>query len=333
MAADRTVLIAYNPKAGASDRQALLERLSTRLRDLGLLPCLIADLAELQQQATELERRGELRLVVAAGGDGTVAAVAERVSPDTVIAVFPLGTENLLAKWLGSTSDIEPFCRAVVRRETIAIDALLANGRLALITIGVGFDAEVVRQVHCNRRGHITKWSYAWPIWRTFWYYAFPTLQLTITDAAGGLATMSGHESSLAEVSEAAVTDGLRTQKWRVPWVFVANLPSYAGGLSIVPQANPQDGRLDIATFSGSGRLRGLGYAFWIALRRHIYCRDFRSTTADRLRIEADREVGYQIDGDFGGVLPVEIRVLPARVRLLRFDGKADGRSPEMAGR
>jgi diacylglycerol kinase family enzyme len=325
MAADQTVLIAYNPKAGASDRQALLERLSARLRDLGLLPCLVADLAELQLRAAELDRRGKLRLVVAGGGDGTVAAVAERVSPDTTIAVFPLGTENLLAKWLGSTNDIEPFCRAVDRCETIAIDALSANGRLALITIGVGFDAEVVRQVHCNRRGHITKWSYAWPIWRTFWNYAFPTMQLTITNEAGGVATKSRAETPFMEVAEPAEPEGPRTQKWRVPWVFVANLPSYAGGLSIVPLADPQDGRLDIATFSGHGRLRGLAYVFWIALRRHIYCRDFRSITADRLRIESDREVSYQIDGDFGGVLPLEIHVLPARVRLLRFDGKADG--------
>lgn len=326
MAADQTVLIAYNPKAGATDRQALLQRLSVRLRHFGLLPCLVADLADLQQRAAELDQLGELRLVVAAGGDGTVAAVAERVSAATTIAVFPLGTENLLAKWMGSTSDIERFCQAVVRHETIAIDALLANGRLALITIGVGFDAEVVRQVHCNRRGHITKWSYAWPIWRTFWHYAFPTMQLTITNDEVGVMADSGSEMPCAEADVAAKTACSRTQKWQVPWVFVANLPAYAGGLSIIPRANPQDGRLDIATFSGSGRLRGLSYALWIALRRHIYCHDFRSTTADSLRIESEGEVGYQIDGDFGGVLPLEIRVLPARVRLLRFAGKADGR-------
>lgn len=311
MAADQTVLIAYNPKAGATDRQALLGRLSERLRQLGLLPCLVADLEELRQRAAELDNRGELRLVVAAGGDGTVAAVAERVSPETTIAVFPLGTENLLAKWLGSTSNIEGFCQAVVRCETIAIDALVANGRLALITIGVGFDAEVVRQVHCNRRGHITKWSYAWPIVRTFWHYAFPFMRVT---------TKPDNLDNLDKSDKSATLE-----QWRVPWVFVANLPAYAGGLSIIPQANPQDGRLDIVTFSRPGRLRGLLYVLWIALRRHRYSTDFHAATATTLRIESDREVGYQIDGDYGGTLPLEVHILPGRIRLLRFTCNSDG--------
>jgi diacylglycerol kinase family enzyme len=35
------------------------------------------------------------------------------------------------------------------------------------------------------------------------------------------------------------------------------------------------------------------------------------------LRIESDDAVPYQLDGDPGGVLPVEITILPQRVRLL----------------
>lgn len=318
MATGQTVLIAYNPRAGSRDRLPLLERLSERLVQAGLVSRLVADLSELQQQAADLCQRGDLRLVVAAGGDGTVAAVAERVPPETVIAVFPLGTENLLAKWLGGTPEIEPFGRAIERGESLAIDAFLANGRLALITIGIGFDAEVVRQVHSNRRGHITKWSYAWPILKTFSQYRFPMLRVSFR------ASSAAPNRLVSQGDPAAVASGTATaadsESWWVPWVFVANLPAYAGGLSLVPHANPQDGRLDIAAFSGSGRLRGLLYLLWIALRRHIYCRDYRTTTADGVRIESEAEVGYQLDGDFGGVLPLEIQVQPGRVRLLRLD-------------
>lgn len=318
MTTGQTVLIAYNPRAGSRDRQSLLDRLSERLRQDGMVPCLVAELSDLQQRAAELQQRGDLRLVVAAGGDGTVAAVAERVAPETVIAVFPLGTENLLAKWLGGTPDIEPFCRAIARGDTLTIDGFLANGRLALITIGIGFDAEVVRQVHCNRRGHITKWNYAWPILRTFWQYRFPLMRVDIRSSQPAPPVVANPVDPRSGIGGAGTPkDG---ESWLVPWVFVANLPVYAGGLSLVPQANPLDGQLDIAAFSGSGRLRGLWYLLWIALRRHVFCRDYCATTARWVRIESAAEVGYQIDGDFGGVLPLEIEVQPGRVRLLRLD-------------
>jgi diacylglycerol kinase family enzyme len=334
MRTGQTVLIAYNPQAGASDRHALLSRLSERLRHLGLQPCLVAELATLQQQASDLKQAGMLHSVIAAGGDGTVAAVAERVAAETSIAIFPLGTENLLAKWLGSTQEIEPFCQAIVRAQTMHIDAMLANGRLALITLGVGFDAEVVRQVHCNRRGHITKWSYAWPIWRAFWCYPFPRLKVTIqhdprVNATG--AEQSTPAQPTAEKGEPpngqqdVKSADRRTEPWQVHWLFVANLPSYAGGLSIIPDANPRDGLLDVASFSAAGRLKGLFYALWIALRRHRSLRDFSVTTAHSVRIESEGEVGYQLDGDYGGTLPLEIRVLPRRVRLVRFDCNSGG--------
>jgi diacylglycerol kinase family enzyme len=35
------------------------------------------------------------------------------------------------------------------------------------------------------------------------------------------------------------------------------------------------------------------------------------------LRIAADEDVPYQLDGDPGGMLPVEVEVLPGRVSLL----------------
>lgn len=334
MGTGQTVLIAYNPKAGASDRQALLTRLSERLRHLGLHPCLVADLGDLQRQATELQQTGQLHTIVAAGGDGTVAAVAERVSPTTAIAIFPLGTENLLAKWLGSTQEIEPFCQAVVRNQTVTIDAMSANGRLALITVGVGFDAEVVRQVHCNRRGHITKWSYAWPIWRAFWHYPFPRLKVTLQDDRPGETVRSERLTPASQTAENAGTAPAQieedlnqrvTEPWQVHWLFVANLPSYAGGLSIIPDANPHDGLLDVAAFSSSGRFKGLFYVLWIALRRQRSLRDYCSTTASSVRIESEQEVGFQRDGDYGGTLPLEIHVLPRRIRLIRFDCNSGG--------
>jgi diacylglycerol kinase (ATP) len=304
------ILIVFNPKAGAVDRIELLHSLCNRLVGLGFFVQLISDLNELEHRAAELCRAGRLRLIVSAGGDGTLSAIAERTTSDTCLAVFPLGTENLMAKWLGATTDLELFAAAVATHRTRTIDAALANGRLALITIGVGFDAEVVREVHSKRTGHITKWSYAWPIWRTFWRYRFPKFKIQLD----GWRPRSSTSSEVAELEQS------QSKHWVAPWVFVANLPLYAGGLSLIPSAEPSDGVLDIASLRGSGRIRGLWYALWIALRRHVHLSDFTAFQAEKIRIESSRPVGYQIDGDFGGELPLEIRVQKNRIKLLAFD-------------
>lgn len=308
------VLIVFNPKAGAADRRELLNSLQRRLAEMGFEVQLIVDLDELRSRASELEQAGKLRLVVSAGGDGTLAAVAERTSPETCLAVFPLGTENLMGKWLGATADLDRFCQAVQTNRTRIIDVATANGRLALITIGVGFDAEVVRRVHSQRRGHISKWTYAWPIWATFWTFGFPKFQIEIDGW-----TRVAASSANTVPCDVSAPEAVEVLKWTAPWVFVANLPMYAGGLSLIPHASATDGKLDVASFSGTGRIRGLFYALWIALRRHIHLKDFQAYRATTIRIAADGPAGYQLDGDYGGTLPLEIHIQPSRIKLLEF--------------
>lgn len=330
MPSQQTILIAHNPTAGASDRSDLLAALQARLGHLGYRVCPMTDLLQLETVAHQLHADGMLKLVIAAGGDGTVAAVATRVPSPTCLAVFPLGTENLLAKSLGVSADIEGLAQSIQAFRTTQLDALSANGRLALITIGVGFDADVVRQVHLNRRGHITKWNYAWPIFRSFLSYSFPMVKVQIQGepiSGGAAREESGHADArttqermptpaptiTAQVP--APSDTLFT--CHVPWVFIANVARYAGGLSLLPNADPKDGWLDVGTFSRPGRLRGLYYALQIALGRHVNSPDFQRFRAKRIWITSESPVGYQIDGDYGGSVPLEVEVLPNRLRLL----------------
>ena len=44
---------------------------------------------------------------------------------------------------------------------------------------------------------------------------------------------------------------------------------------------------------------------------------DVQLTKVERVRFEADEPVAYQLDGDPGGMLPVEAEVLPGRLRLV----------------
>jgi diacylglycerol kinase family enzyme len=95
------------------------------------------------------------------------------------------------------------------------------------------------------------------------------------------------------------------------------NLPKYAGGLSLAPDAVGNDGHLDVCLFRLGSLLRGLGYLAAVVQGRHRGLRDVVYKRVRGLRLEADGDVPYQLDGDPGGVLPVTITARPGRLRLL----------------
>ena len=99
--------------------------------------------------------------------------------------------------------------------------------------------------------------------------------------------------------------------------VFVVNLPRYAGGLSFAPQASGTDGLLDVCTFKEGSLWSGLVYLSGVMLGQHESMQDFARVQTRRLRIESTGPAPYQLDGDPGGELPVEIRALPGRLTLL----------------
>jgi len=330
-----SILIVANPKSGSKDRSTLVAALKDRLIESGFDVEIVHDLDLVRTKAEGLLAESKLRVVIAAGGDGTAAAVADRLNPQVPIGIFPLGTENLLSKSIGMTVDTQRFANAVLQMNCCTIDAATANGKLSLIMIGVGFDAEVVQQVHVGRKGHITKLSYAWPIFKSALTYQFPRL----TIRAYQWNNLSKNESlsapllPLHERTAGQETDDVNVPEkisranvsqpypgpltWSARWLFIANIPNYAGSMSIVPHAQSDDGYLCAATFRQGGRPVGLSYVASIYFGFHVKLSDYRSVRAKRFLITADQEACYQIDGDFGGYLPLEIQVLPARVCLL----------------
>lgn len=297
MNACRSVLIAANPKSGAGPSGQLVSNLSDEIKARGYNVQVIRDLMQLKPLAEQLNAQRDLHCVVCAGGDGTVAVVANLLSHDIPLMIFPLGTENLLAKHWGLTRDVAHATTTLVGGRTVLMDVGLANGKMFLVLLGCGFDAEVVRQMDLNRTGHITRWSYTKPILRALRNYSFPQLEWS-TDCAN-------HSGQAA-------------------WLFAFNVPRYGGGLSFYPEADPTDGRLDLCMFKRSGFFAGCNYLFQVWRQQHQKHPDFQHTCFRKLDIQAPKDaqgnsiqVPYQLDGDPGGYLPLEVEIRPARLKLI----------------
>ena len=294
----RRVLILVNPRAGAQNRQTVVEELANELKDCGFRPTIVHRVEALAHEAGRLDEARELRAVVAAGGDGTVRLVAEHTAPGTPLVILPLGTENLLARHFELALNPARITQVIAGGCTVTFDAGSAGGRLFTLMAGCGFDADVVRRLHASRQGHIHHLSYAKPILDAIRTYDYP--ELRVRYAAAGDAP-----------------DAELTQEINARWVFVVNLPRYAGGLSFSPQASGTDGLLDVCTFKEGSLWSGLRYLGGVMLGQHEAMQDFTRVQTRRLRVEAAVPAPFQLDGDPGGELPVEISVLPRRLTFL----------------
>ena len=100
------------------------------------------------------------------------------------ILLVPLGTANLIAKHLqvpwSEPRDAGQIIDALKHRKLKSIDACRCNGRLFLAVAGVGFDAQVVHNLHRSRSGPITKQSYVMPTVATLRDYGFPHVRVAV---------------------------------------------------------------------------------------------------------------------------------------------------------
>lgn len=115
---------------------------------------------------------GAPRCVVAAGGDGTINAVAARVAdtPDTVLGVVPAGTLNHFAGDLGIES-VENAARVIAEAQAREVDIGEVNGRVFLNNASVGLYARmVVQRERTQKHLGIGKWpALVHAAWRTLW--------------------------------------------------------------------------------------------------------------------------------------------------------------------
>lgn len=292
----RLIVIAENPRAGSGEGRTLVERLASDLAGSGFQvvrerePEAIRERLQAGGARPNVAPPQRPACVICAGGDGTVGMVANWVDAETPLAVLPLGTENLLAKQFGFERNVESLVARIVSGRTFSIDAGEANGRLFLVVASVGFDAEVVRLLAARRTGHIRHSTWVRPVLQALGSYQFPEIRVTT-------------DSHLRPV--------------RTRWAFVFNLPRYALGLRFVSEGHCADGRLDLCCFRGGRWWNGLKYLAGVVLGWHRSWRDTHVEQATWIRVEADQPVPYQLDGDPGGELPLEVRVLPKRLLIM----------------
>jgi diacylglycerol kinase (ATP) len=234
------------------------------------------------------------KLVIAAGGDGTVAEVAQGLlHSDTALGIMPLGSIMNMARTLCIPRDLKLAAATIAAGRVLAMDVGQVDGHLFLEAGGVGLAAGLFgyfnRLDSGARPGGVLRGA-----WRFLRHLGSPRLVI--------------------------VADGRRFDV-HAPMVSVSNGPFVGAAYALAPNARIDDGLLDVVIFRGLGVARMLLHMALLAGGRRLPpprgVQLIRARSVDVARVRRGRPLPVHADGAAVGVTPAHFEVLPAALRVI----------------
>jgi YegS/Rv2252/BmrU family lipid kinase len=290
MGSVRRHLVLVNPAAGGGRVRDLLGEVETALSDLGVDYRLVltTGLDHGREEARRAAREGEIPVVMS--GDGLVGQIGGVLAgTDVPLGVIPGGRGNDFARVIGIPTEIRPAVRLLVAGRTRSVDVGEVNGRRFLCIASCGFDSDANRIANDARlvKGNLV--------------YAYAALR-----------AMAAWRPARFEL----VLDGERRVHTGYS-VAAANSKAYGGGMFLAPDAELDDGRLDVVCVGEVGKLRYLANLPKVFKGRHVENEEVTVQRAAEVEISADRPFAVYADGDHLADLPATIRVLPRALNVI----------------
>jgi diacylglycerol kinase family enzyme len=218
-------------------------------------------------------------LVIAAGGDGTVRAVADGLAGSGVpLGLVPEGTANLLACNLGRPLDEEEAIDVALTGHAHPIDLikLTVDGRAEPFAVmaGIEVDAAIMAEINEDLKAKIGSAAYL---------------------------IVAGRALGRLLVPMTVVVDGGAPIHRNAMLIAIGNIGELTGGLTLIPGAKPDDGRLDYYIASP----RTLRH--WVQLGLRFLTRQPKRDdqvdrgTARTITVTLQDGDNYQLDGDVVG--------------------------------
>lgn len=253
-------------------------------------------------------------LLIVAGGDGTVRAVAEHLadtSADLEMAIIPLGTGNLFARNLDiPLNDVpaafEPALAGGARPVDVGwVELEREDGserHAFVVMVGFGLDAQMLAETDDDLKDKAGWLAYVESLGRA--WSASDVVSFTLSTDDGMPQAQEGHT------------------------FLVANCGALQGGMRLLPEADPSDGELDFLVLSPEGLAQWLGTLktmLWDnGLRRFIQSSDEVTDTdsthhgrAVKVAVTLPEALAFEIDGEeVGETRAFTVTIQPSAIRV-----------------
>ena len=246
------------------------------------------------------------RLVVAAGGDGTVNVVVNAIMCLQAelrprLAIIPIGTANDFAGTLQISDDIKQVVGSMHDGEFVPIDVVRIRARrferfFANVAAG-GNSVEVSESITADIKA----------TWGSLCY---------LRGAVGVLGAMKTFQI------EATMDDEfLEIESWGV---LVANGRTNAGRILIAPLASPTDGLLDVIFVKNGDLLDMIEIASKTLFSSLLESQQVVFRQVRKLQLQSTPRMRFTLDGEVIDEVPIEFEIVPGAIEMLVGDGFRD---------
>ncbi|MFC3034177.1 diacylglycerol kinase family protein [Pseudoalteromonas fenneropenaei] len=247
--------------------------------------------------ALQALQASEPALVVAGGGDGTLAAVADVVmGHQAKFGILPLGTANSLAHaFHGSVSKIDPIlfaCRTLVSGQSQWIDTVSCNGKSMLLMAAVGIAEQMLSQANRERKNEHGQVAY----------------MQSFMDAV-----LDNHQVELT-----VIADDKPAQTLCCASCVVANAAPWSTILAQGGESTPdwQDGKMDVTVIHHQTQVS----EYWSVaqtLMSNQDCTALDSFQCQRLRLLFSQPIRYALDGEVFESEQLEFQIKPQSLLVM----------------
>jgi YegS/Rv2252/BmrU family lipid kinase len=222
------------------------------------------------ERAKKLLKKGA-DLIFVWGGDGTVQRVIDAVAGAPVaLAILPAGTANLFATNLGIPKDMAEAVEIGLNGPRRQLDVGLMNGERFGVMAGTGLDALMIRDADAGLKDKIGRLAYVWT---------------------------GAKNVRRSSVKMRIDVDGTTWFKGKASCLLVGNVGDVIGGISAFPEAQPDDGRLNIGVVTASGAVQWLRTLSRSAVGDVQGSPFVETTTGEVFDIRLDKAIPYELDG------------------------------------
>jgi YegS/Rv2252/BmrU family lipid kinase len=292
----RPVTLIVNPAAGGGRAARVLPVVQRTLSQHGV--DFATELTTDIDHARELARAAAAdgRIAASLGGDGLAGAIAGAIAglPGALLGVLPGGRGNDLARVLGIPADAAAACAVIAGGHEHDLDLGAVNGHTFIGIASAGFDSDA------NRIANEA------PAWLGNLVYAY-----------GALRALAAWRPARFEI-ELIGSDGEPERRTFSGYSFAAaNSKAYGGGMFIAPDAELDDGMLDVVLTEHMSKLRCLVNLPKVFKGTHVENPEVHVLRTRELHVRADRPFTVYADGDPIAELPATISALPRALRVL----------------
>lgn len=287
------VLLFYNPHAGNGLFKANLDMIIDKFQKNKMLIVPVrADKKSLLDKIFHNFNVNEYKKIIAAGGDGTINTVVNamvRNDIDVPLAIFPSGTANDFAYYFDIPNDIDGMVEIALHDNYTYSDIGKAGEKCFINVMAMGMLVDVSQKTD-------------------------PQVKST-------LGIVSYYLKGMAELPKLKpipikVFSEEKEIDTKMYFLIIMNGRSAGGFKKISPTSEVNDGKLDVMIFEAMNALDFPALLVGVLSGKHKKNKNVIAFQTSKLRIESSREVVVDLDGEKGGVLPLEVELIPKRLRI-----------------